>query len=228
VAASYRKVVGTLTEASLFLSMLLRASAAFPRELGPEDRAMHAAIQSAVTELELATGLALEQARDAVLGLKDRSAHAHSKRNKGGGGGGALPVASAKGSNYHRRKKTQAVRPMSPTTAQAYALLRLAEQYSSLREFIDVFWQQHIEVGSCSDVEKQAGFRRRASLTPQCLTTPQQAKRAQEDTDLVSAEYMLSLSALLFSIEGLGRTLLRVGHSLRELVEREKSNAYAL
>jgi hypothetical protein len=73
----------------------------------------------------------------------------HSKRKKGGA---ALPVASARGSGkenaYHRRRKTQAavVRPMSPTTAQAYALLRLAEQYTRLKAFADDFWAQHIEV----------------------------------------------------------------------------------
>lgn len=50
------QVVGTLKQASLFLSMLMRASAAFPRELSPRDHAMRAAIQSAVAELEQVCG----------------------------------------------------------------------------------------------------------------------------------------------------------------------------
>ena len=59
-AVAYRKVVGTLTQASLFLSMLMRASAAFPSELSPKDRAMHAAIQGAVADLKHVREVAYE------------------------------------------------------------------------------------------------------------------------------------------------------------------------
>lgn len=193
-------MVGTLTQASLFLSMLMRASAAFPRELSPRDRAVHAAVQSAVAELEQATGQALQQARDAVLGMTARwhvsqGTHTHGKA-------ATLPVAPVNGDDggvRHWRWKTRAAAVVSPSSAQAYALLRLAEQYASLKDFIDSFWAQYIET-----------------------------KRAQKDTDLVSAEFILAVSGMLFSIEALGQSLLKVGSALRELVERERLNAYAL
>lgn len=189
-AVAYRKVVGTLTQASLFLSMLVRASAAFPSELSLKDRAMHAAIQGAVADLEhvraptrltwlsttpnpslrdprlthtatthfdkqQATCQALEQARQAVLNMKRRGPlHAHRHvhvKNHARGSGAALPVTSAPAGTaggYHRRKKqAAAARPMSPTSAQAFALLRLAGEYGRLKEFVDSFWGQHIEVG---------------------------------------------------------------------------------
>ena len=103
---------------------------------------------------------ALEQAREAVLNMKRRrpshvhQRHTHLKHHdKGAGGGGAaLPVASAPAAagatgGYDRRKKhAAAARPMSPTSAQAFALLRLAGEYGRLKDFVDAFWAQHIEV----------------------------------------------------------------------------------
>lgn len=103
---------------------------------------------------------ALEQAREAVLNMKRRrpshvQRHAHVKYHDKSA---ALPVASAPApagaGGYHRRKKhATAARPMSPTSAQAFALLRLAGEYGRLKDFVDAFWAQHIEV--CCGVEKR-------------------------------------------------------------------------
>lgn len=43
----------------------------------------------------------------------------------------------------------------------------------------------------------------------------------EEATAIVSPRFILCISGMLFSLDGLGRALLRVGHALRELVERE-------
>lgn len=84
-------------------------------------------------------------------------------------------------------------------SAQAFALLRLGEQYARLRDYIDSYMEAHI-----------------------------QANRAKEDLVLVSADFILSLSGMLFAVSSVGQGLLRAGHSLRELVERERGNYYQL
>lgn len=65
-------------------------------------------------------------------------------------------------------------------------------------------------------------------INPAVYDHAQQTKRAQEDTALVSAEFILSISSMLFAIDCLGEALVKVGHALRELVERERTNAYKL
>lgn len=97
-----------------------------------------------------ATGQALQQARDAVLGMTERW-HVSVSHGTRRGKAAALPVAplgargGKEGGTYHRRRKTRGA-VVSPSSAQAFALLRLAEQYACLKDFVDDFWAQYIEV----------------------------------------------------------------------------------
>ena len=205
-ATAYRKVLGSLSQVSLFMSMLIRASTAFPREVEERDRAMLASIQGAVQELEQVTAHALEEAWDAVSHMTERGGE---EREEDGGvkkgyrhplhAPGRHPHKRPQNNNYHRRKRTQAVPALTKEAAHAFALLRLGEVYTKIQDWVDVYFEEHIK-----------------------------ANWAKDDLVIVSADLILSLNGMIFAIEALGQGLLRVGHAIRELVEREKSNYYRL
>jgi hypothetical protein len=85
---------------------------------------------------------------------------------------------------------------LTPEAAHALALLRLGELYSKIQDWADVYFEDHIKTNW-----------------------------NKEDLIIVSPELILSLNGMIFAIEALGQGLLRVGHTIRELVEREKRNS---
>jgi uncharacterized membrane protein YgaE (UPF0421/DUF939 family) len=227
-ASAYQKVVGSLSRVSLFMAMLIRASMTFPLEVEERDRAMLTSIQGAVQELEQATALALEEAWEAVKSMTNRKwkdkdeeqdetervcAMTVTSTESGGAGRGKGGVASPsraggptggrgaknRNNNYHRRKRTMAPPVLTAEAAHAYALLRLGQAYTKIQHWVDVYFEEHIR-----------------------------ANWAKDDLVLVSADLILSLNGMIFAVEALGHGLLRVGHAIRELVEREKGNYYRL
>lgn len=63
---------------------------------------------------------------------------------------------------------------------------------------------------------------------PSHKTQTKRTSEGEEATAIVSPHFILCISGMLFSLDGLGRALLRVGHALRELVERETGSRYRL
>lgn len=207
---AYQKVVGSLSQVSLFMAMLVRSSMTFPLEVEERDRAMLSSIQGAVQELDQATTSALEEAYEAVKSMTDRKWKVEdgdrTGRTKGAaasprGGGRAVGGRGLRNhnNNYHRRKRTTAPPVLSAEAAQAFALLRLKQAYAKIQDWVDVYFEEHI----------------RANWT-------------KDDLVFVSADLILSLCGMIFAVEGLGKGLLKLGHAIRELVEREKGNYYRL
>ncbi len=60
-----------------------------------------------------------------------------------------------------------------------------------------------------------------ASPTTRRSTQTKRTSEGEEATAIVSPHFILCTSGMLFSLDALGRALLRVGHALRDLVERE-------